>query len=370
MSVLEEGARLLSSFNKMQNSLRNCYNKLIQETYNCNLEPIKLEIIMSLEELDQDWTKFEQVYVNELMIIEKKARRLISDAIILEKEITTIEIREKMRGKILLTTDDSYNSFRRKLVNIIAQVNSVANVDGKGRDDLQLDVLLESEGIIRRISKEQSKAVRFLAEKIRNSFMNIRLLLRKYDENIEMVDPQLKNNVDLIEVLQEYEKYWEKGKHYFLEAKKCTFLINFSHMIESTGEKYKEFEEKLECREADIFLTIPCLLLLKFLDNDDKMICVHFLPQILKSNDKINIIYMELNEEFKQWKFFNMKKYEYYNSIEKSILGINLTEEEKQNTLKNPQFEKILHKIKQLAIELERSKPSEWNDFLDAALIC
>lgn len=31
-----------------------------------------------------------------------------------------------------------------------------------------------------------------------------------------MVDPQLKNNIDLVEVLQQYETYWEKGANYFL----------------------------------------------------------------------------------------------------------------------------------------------------------
>lgn len=367
---MEEGDRLISTFNKMQNTLRNCYNKLIQDSFNCHLESIKFEVILILEDLDNIWTKFEQIYVNELMMIEKKARRLISDSILLEKEIQSIEIREKMKGKILLTINDAYNAFRRRLTNLMAQINSVSNIEGKGRDDLELEVLLEAEGILRRISKEQSKAIRNLAERVRNSFMSFRLLLRRYDENIEMVDPQLKNNLDLIEVLQEYEKSWEKGKHYFLESKKCTFLINFSHMIESTGEKYKEFQEKLECREADIFLMIPCLLILKFLDNDDKMICTYFLPQILKTKDKINDIYIELNEEFKQWKQMNLKKYDYYNIIEKSLIGINLNEQEKNKTLNNPPdlFKKILHKIKLLAMELERSKPLEWNDFLDAAL--
>lgn len=141
-------------------------------------------------------------------------------------------------------------------------------------------------------------------------------------------------------------------------------------MIESTAEKYKDFQEKLECREADIFVIIPCLLILKFLDNDDKMICIYFLPQILKSHDKINDIFNELNAEFKEWKHLNLKKYEYYNSLEKALVGIHLTEQEKNNTLSNPPgvFDKILHKIKLLAMELERSKPLEWNDFLDASL--
>ncbi len=44
------------------------------------------------------------------------------------------------------------------------------------------------------------------------------MLLRKYDKNIEMVDPQLKNNGDLVEALVEYEKSWEKGANYFCDV--------------------------------------------------------------------------------------------------------------------------------------------------------
>lgn len=31
-------------------------------------------------------------------------------------------------------------------------INSVANLEGKGRDDLQFEILLEAEGILRRVT--------------------------------------------------------------------------------------------------------------------------------------------------------------------------------------------------------------------------
>jgi hypothetical protein len=52
--------------------------------------------------------------------------------------------------------------------------------------------------------------------------MNIRQLLRKYEENIEGVDPQLKNNADLVTALVEFEQSWEKGKTYFVDNQKCS----------------------------------------------------------------------------------------------------------------------------------------------------
>lgn len=50
-----------------------------------------------------------------------------------------------------------------------------------GRDDLSNDILLAADGIFRRVSPHQSKAVRVLAERIKKAFMDFRNLLRKYE---------------------------------------------------------------------------------------------------------------------------------------------------------------------------------------------
>ena len=43
-----------------------------------------------------------------------------------------------------------------------------------------------------------------------------------------MVDPQLKNNVELVEVLVEFENSWSQGLTYFLDNKKLSQLLHFS----------------------------------------------------------------------------------------------------------------------------------------------
>jgi hypothetical protein len=47
-----------------------------------------------------------------------------------------------------------------------------------------------------------------LAEKIKKTFLDFRNLLKKYEQNIEVVDPQLKNNVELVEILVDFENTW------------------------------------------------------------------------------------------------------------------------------------------------------------------
>ena len=57
-----------------------------------------------LEEFDQTWVAYEQIYVLELMLIEADARRFITEAIESEKELSQIESNEKSRGRIVFDT--------------------------------------------------------------------------------------------------------------------------------------------------------------------------------------------------------------------------------------------------------------------------
>ena len=45
-----------------------------------------------------------------------------------------------------------YNSKGSKVIEILGKINSVANPEGMGRDDLTNDILLAAEGIFRRVS--------------------------------------------------------------------------------------------------------------------------------------------------------------------------------------------------------------------------
>jgi len=147
---------------------------------NITVQHIVEDMGKHLEEFDQNWVSYEQIYVLELMLIEADARRFITEAIETDKELAAIEQREKARGRIVVDTAE-YTEKRGKLITILGKINSVANTDGFGRDDLGPEVLLAAEGIFRRISPTQSKAVRNLAERIKKAFQDFKSLLRKYD---------------------------------------------------------------------------------------------------------------------------------------------------------------------------------------------
>lgn len=365
--VLEAGQKLYHGFREIQHVIKNIYSLACEENPHASVEEIKEDIKVNLEAFDKYWVTFEQLYVFELMLIEADARRFITNAVEIEKEIIAMEMKERSKGKIFLDSED-YNSLRKKLVKVIGQINSVANSEGNGRDDLGIDILVRSEHLIRKVSATQSKAVRCLAEKIKKSFKDLRDLFKKYQQNIEVVDPQLRNNPDLVDALYAFENSWEKGHAYFIDAKKWNQLLHFSQVLEAIKEKHQKFTEQCDERDADIFVSIPCILILIGIDDEDKGLCAQFCPEIYKDGTEWNRIFKELKQLLGGNKISD--DFELYNYIEKTVLDMEPSAEIKSKLMKdNIRIELILQKIKWLAMQISRTDPTEWNLFLDVLLI-
>ncbi len=218
------------------------------------------------------------------------------------------------------------------------------------------------------MSPHQSKAVRVLAERIKKTFFDFRKLLQKYEQNIEVVDPQLKNNVELVEILVEFENTWTYGLNYFMDHKKCHQLIHFSSVIEATGEKHKQFAEQLESREAEIFFIIPSLLILKWLEGDDKDICSFFNPDMFDKQTVQGQQLQALKSRYEQGRLKMGSSFDYYNLIEKCLLEVSLSDGEKKQEAEYDVQEAVIKEIKGLAMCLSRFKPADWNKFLDVVI--
>jgi hypothetical protein len=300
------------------------------------------------------------------MLIEKDSRRHIAKAIECEQEIKSYEVIEKLKGRVVIHSA-VYDQVRKRFLDICGEINSVANTAGKGRSDFDINVLIAAEEITRKITNNKSRAVRKLAEQIKITFNNLRLLLRKYSANIEMVDPQLKNNADLADTLLSLEKAWDKGREFFLNRRELDMLVSLSELIEGLSEKYKEIQEKIESTEAEIFIIIPCLAILKSLDSNNSSLITMFCPPEIdnkktKEQDSLNNI-KTLYHELK----LRNDRYDLYNVIEQALLDrpdsrincLNIHKEE---------ITKLLQDIKSVAIILQRNKPSEWNALLETAM--
>jgi hypothetical protein len=364
--VLQAGSDLFQNFVRLQYLLKDIFSRVCDETFNGALEPVKEEISNCLQEFDGLWVEFEQLYVHELMAIESDARRFIEEAIAIEEKINFLETKNEIKTRV---ENEEIFELKSKLVTIIGKINSVANIEGKGRDDLTIDILKASEGLLKRVST-QTRCITNLADKIRQSFLSLRSLFRKYASNIEIVDPQLKNNPELVDALVKFESTWERGKIYFLNSKKCNQLVFLSSMIETVSSKYRVFKEQVDCSDSELFVSIPALLIIKALQGEDRGICKSFCSPMFDENENVGAVWKRLKRSYNLGKLASSSITEYTELLMALTLAEPLDKGFRAQVL-DPKFDNLdgtINKIKYLAIELHRHKPIEWNRFLDIIL--
>ncbi len=373
--VLNCGNELFNSFCSMIVLLAETVKNIRDELFYIDINKIKDKIKLSLIDFDSKWVKYEEKYINELIEIEKKARKLILEGIKIENEITNYENKSKNKGKLLIN-DNKYNELRIKLLNNILQLNKIANVNGKGRNDLPPEIIFKAEKVLVTVSENQSKGMRNLALKIKNSLNVIRSLFHKYSKNIEGIDPQLKNNKDLSNYLLYFENKFELGKTYLLDNVKYNQLLFFSQIIEIICEKYNKYSirELIENDDPSIFVSLPSILLLKAMNKEDQNICKEYITGLNDKNNESGKLFNEIKNMKKQIKKIIGDTNKTYNIIEKSILF----DGTKEQLMIDKEIEKyinnkeIISEIKKgltnLSLHLQRYKPTQWNTFFQLAM--
>ena len=89
--------------------------------------------------------------------------------------------------------------------------------------------------------------------------------MKQYQQNIELVDPQLKNNAALVQVVTNFEDAWSLGQNQIGTPERLEHLDKFSKLLEQTCRDVPSFNEQVECRDSSIFMSIPALLVLETL---------------------------------------------------------------------------------------------------------
>ena len=415
--VIDLGIALFKTFIALQRKLQKIYMKKTYLYEGIEFFELERSLICLLEQFDIKWTEYEKVYVKSLMDIERKARQLVSDAIESDRSMLEIERKLKNDFNMEISEDYQFKEFGVQFSESISKINAIINFEGHGRDDMNFSVIEAAKKILLKFSACESESLRKLAGTIIRSFEGLRSIFRKYSENIEVVDPQLRNNEDLVEAITEYEKCWEKGKVYFENEKRCNQLVYFSSVVEGLTEKYPDFKEKLECFDTEVFIILPMIMLLKRVDDEDQGLCETFLPQLCEIGSESHNLYKNIKSELfrlnklflsqsqcndKKWgeastgkqsvdnqnRVLKMKTllqnnskrkkitenkldYLFYKTIEEVIInsedGVKAKETETSN-LEKEAIEKILRELHSLSFLLQRNEPVEWNSFLDICI--
>lgn len=373
--VIQCGNNLYTSFTALLENLNGFVIKIKEEFLYSGIKEIKSNISELLVEFDRKWVKYEEKIINEIITIERKSRRLIFEGIKVEMELTHYELRANVRGKILYD-DREYNKVRDQFIKIIIELNTVANTEGKGRDDLNIDILLKAERVLRQVSDSKSRGMRKLAESIKTSLFGLRVLFRQYNQCVEGVNPQLKYNKELVDALYEFEINWEKGKEYLMDQFKYHQLLSFSQTIEVLKEKYSKYQisELLDSSDPTIFLSLPSIIILQSLSERKQMEIVNeYIPNLLSPNDENQHLYNQLKTVKSIIDNQVLDPYCTYNLLERYILFDNTRDQDIIDTeiekyIQMPQLEEFKKNIKILSMQLQRYKPSEWNKFFQLAM--
>ena len=373
--VIERGNQLFVSFCSLIMLITDDVNLIYDEIIfdDNKLKNMINDLKNCLSEFDKKWTMYEEKYIMELIYIEKISRRFIYEGIKLEKELSLYENRANIKGKNLINNyenDKEYNDLREKFIKIINYLNKIANINGKGRDDLDINILYQSEKVLRTVTEVQSISLRKLANNIKITLNDLRLLFRKYNLNIEGVDPQLLNNPELVSKLFNFEQIWEKGKIYLCNKRKYNQLMVFNKIIELVNEKYKgkNIGSLIEESDPKIIIIIPAVLILRSIDNHNYDIIKDYIYNFKKDNNFISVK-ETIKKVYKKIK----DSYYAYNLFEKLLLFNEEKEEddivkEMEKYINLDEIKMFIKNIKTLSINMQRDRPSEWNEFFQLAM--
>lgn len=95
---------------------------------------------------------YEELYINELMRIEEEQRQIILRAFLIGEKIEEHE--QATRGKIVKEKNEEkmIRDLCVEFVQQISYINSIANYEGQGRDDLQYEILEHAKGLLNTVS--------------------------------------------------------------------------------------------------------------------------------------------------------------------------------------------------------------------------
>lgn len=186
--------------------------------------------------------------------------------------------------------------------------------------------------------------------------------MKQYSQNIELVDPQLKNNEPLVKVITAFEDAWSLGHNQIGSKDRLGQLDLFSKLLEQTCREVPAFNEMVECRDASIFMSIPNLLVMETL--------------LRSNNQQEAAMWNDLCSRFKEGFITSAEFLIALSAFAKlhgmksllSNLKLQVLEVASSETSSSSSVLSETNQVKNLGMDLSRSQPMEWNEFMTACL--
>jgi len=318
----------------------------------------RLEFVATFVALDAAWANFERGYIMELMSIEDKARSWLVSAIHCESELTSFESRR-------IIDSQKHRELRQRFVKSLAKLNSVANNQGKGRDDFDAEVLERAKAVLQACSAHgakqstfATKTARALAKEVEESYDAMRRYLREISTCLECADPHLCKNEGLVMRLVDVEESWELGALYVQREKTLRALCDWVSQIKVAQELSPDFTAMCENCDVEMFLILPRMIWLSFLRDTDAQseLMSKLIPERFPGAC-IDRQLLEFRGQFE--KVFRAHSWEAL--LLKAVSG---------PSSGGDMLDTFMLELERWSMELQRSNPKDWNQCSSVVVQC
>lgn len=244
-TVLDQCQSLQQVFQETCEELKRQFENL----HPYSLEHIRSDVRRSLTYFDRSWCRFEMPALEEIEAIHRQACRPLIEAIEIEKALSQWESRGSVASRTSAVGAHTVRveAHQNRLMEKINELNRLANVDGKGRCDMDLTCVIEAERVAARppcthnrsshhgvgdgsyttgslpslqrcgISCSPPVLLR-IARMLLKSLSRLRRVLQRYGRCLYQLNSHLANNSDLVRSLEMFESSWETANRYLVQA--------------------------------------------------------------------------------------------------------------------------------------------------------
>eukprot|EP00439_Symbiodinium_sp_Y106_P026098 s2197_g3.t1 len=389
--------------------------KLLKRCYHDLLETVDAYFLVGaipdLEKMRTLLARFDKTW--ELFKIEAEARAPVVRAMQLEHKLRSLEASDTPQLEVLVSSirdrpPTRYNErfeVLKQLVQLTAGLNNCANVAGRGRYDLSMDVLVaaadrwalaKSLKPSNELETYHCKVQRVLSSRVLQHFADLRKYFGSISDIWKEVDPQLCNNRKLVDALAAWEVAWELGNRSLLKQDVLQSFSSCAAMTLDAGHAYGRDAQRLapslprliDTRDAELFLILPRLVLLNALRAPSQSgLLRELLPhqfaecaeaEAKEEHGKAKEGRAEGTEAEFPSRLSELKQD--FQEVQKSLVRASASDRDflTRRVISGPSAESegdeklhnFLLALEGLSVELQRYRPTDWNQTCSALLEC
>jgi len=333
-------AALQTEWGKLEEAMERCQSQGVAAS-----GLTRSDLAQVLASVDASWASFEQGYILALMKVEDRARSWLSLAISAEKELATFEAQNKR-----LLGAPQHCELQQQFVKSLAKLNSVANRSGKGRDDLDGEVLVRADAVLRRDTPNSfaAETARALATEVVEAYEAMRRYLRNVCTLMDHVDPHLCKNAGLVTRLNDVEESWELGTLYVQRSATLGTLCDWVSQLKTAQALSAPFAIMCDNCDVEMFLVMPRLVWLCFLrDPAAQMeLMSSLMPKRLScADDELRALCQQFQQVLVacSWEVIVLK----------AIAG--------SSSNNSSELDDFMRDLEHWSMELQRGSPQDWN---------